>query len=80
MSRDCAKVNFTRDIVSTYAVDTSIEKWENGEHIQGVGFVFPPTVAMKISQLHYFWSHPRSKVLFLTRYNVDFSVDARQLN
>ena len=27
---------------------------ENGEHIQGVGFIFPPTVAVKISQWHYF--------------------------
>ena len=29
------------------------------EHIQGVGFIFPPTVAVKISQWHYFSSHPR---------------------
>ena len=54
MSRVFAKVNFTRDIVSTCAVDTSIERLENGEHIQGVSFIFPPTVAVKISQWHYF--------------------------
>ena len=53
----CSKVNFTRDIVSTCAVDTSIERWESGEHIQGVGFIFPPTVAVKNNQWHYFWSH-----------------------
>ena len=38
----------------TCAVDTSIERRENGEHIQGKGFIFPPTVAVKISQWHYF--------------------------
>ena len=59
MSRVCAKVNFTRDIASKCVVDTSIERWENGEHIQGVEFVFLLAFAVKTSRWYYFWSHPR---------------------
>ena len=39
--------------MSTCVVDTSIERCENGEHIQGMGSVFPPAVAVKISVVNY---------------------------
>ena len=40
MSRVCAKVNFTRDVVPKCVVDTSMERCENAEHIKGMDFVF----------------------------------------
>ena len=54
MSRVCAKVNFTQDIVSVCVVNTSNESCENGEHIQDVESVFSLAVAMTISRWHYF--------------------------
>ena len=54
MNTVCVKVNFTQDIVSTYAVDTSNERCEKGEHIQDVDSVFPLAVAVKINRWHYF--------------------------
>ena len=54
MSRVCAKVNFTQGIVSTWVVDTSNERCENGEHIQDMDSIFPLAVAVKISRWHYF--------------------------
>ena len=35
--------------MSSYVVDTSNERCENGEHIKVVDFVFPLAEAMKIS-------------------------------
>ena len=40
--------------MSTCVADTSNERCENGEHIQGVDSVLPLAVAVKISQWHYF--------------------------
>ena len=34
---------------------------ENREHIQDVDSVFPGAVGVRVSRLHYFWSHPRKK-------------------
>ena len=42
----CAKENFAGASVSTCAVDSSIERCENGKHIQGVDSVFPLAVAV----------------------------------
>ena len=44
----CAKVNFAGASVSTCAVDSSIERCENGKHIQGVESVFLLAIAVKI--------------------------------
>ena len=51
MSRGWVKVNFTRDIVSTWVhvVDISNNRCKNGEHIQDVDSVFPLAVVVKIS-------------------------------
>ena len=54
MSRVSVKVNFTRDIVSTCVVESSNERCENGERIQGVDSVFPLAEAVKISRWHNF--------------------------
>ena len=64
MSWVCAKVNFTRDIVSTCVVDTSTERCENGKHIQGVNSVFPLAVGVQISKWHYFGYNPRITLLY----------------
>ena len=55
MSRVCAKVHFKRDIMSTCVVDTSIERRENGDHIQCFDSIFPT---------RNFWSHPRTTLIF----------------
>ena len=52
MSRVCAKVNFTRYIVSTCVIDSSNERCEDGQHIQDVDSVIPLAVAVKSFRLH----------------------------
>ena len=49
MSRVCAKVNFEREIGSKCVVYKSIDRCENGEHIQGVDSVFPLAFAVKLT-------------------------------
>ena len=40
---------------------TSIERCQIGKYVQGVDFLFPPSVVVKISWWHYFLTHPRTQ-------------------